>query len=82
MSETGYVIAFVVLALFVVAILIAFVMASMGWFTHRSGNDAHEFPNEPNPRLEHEDRKPAKQYWPHTSGRREGGGHRRSRIAH
>jgi Na+-transporting methylmalonyl-CoA/oxaloacetate decarboxylase gamma subunit len=70
MSETGYVMAFIVLSLFVIAILVVFVMASMGWFQRRSGG--HEFPNEYRDEPEQPEARPAaRQYWPHTSALRD-----------
>lgn len=71
MSETGYVISFIVLCLFVVGLLVAFVMASMGWFQRSSGATVHEFPNEYSQHTERHEPRPAKQYWPHTSALRE-----------
>jgi hypothetical protein len=68
MSETGYLIWFIALSVAVVGLLVAFVMASMGWFTRTK---LHEFPNERSHDVETRASRQAKQYWPHTSALRE-----------
>lgn len=75
MSDTQYVIWFIIQSTVTIGLLVAFVMASMGWFERHEKGFIHQLPNEPTSRdaLEHRDPKElprspqySKQYWPHV----------------